>query len=332
MVKSKNLNPNKPALKAPTDYTLKWTGERADYFGTPKKDKYSFWVPVAPPGYVALGSVAHWNADKPPLDLVWCVRQDLTVPAKSGDAIFYKNSDKCVAIATTGIIKDPGEIHLTSGSFAPHDDALVRYALKVKMEQFAYEKQESPTFLANMHLGDITEYKKVSCSYIPTISVSGFPEIGGGMMKRLEKSQLLQVVVYDAFKLFGAESNNTSKEIGKEFTVTTGNEVQTFKEIMKNFSATVEAEYSYGNEVSMNKGRVFFSLSYGFGQTTSTTKTESKTTESKTTRQISPKTEEGLFKKVRRFELYFKDSAGNPQLLKTWDMTLEKNHWEERAL
>lgn len=63
-----------PALANPIDYEKVW-----DDKGTGAKYKGCIWRPIAPDGYVALGCVtAKDSYDKPGLDAVTCVREDLT--------------------------------------------------------------------------------------------------------------------------------------------------------------------------------------------------------------------------------------------------------------
>ncbi|MEV6584075.1 Vps62-related protein [Streptomyces sp. NPDC051582] len=75
----------KPALADPVDYELVW-----DDKGSGSKYAGSFWRPTPPAGYVALGLVVSKNSyDKPPLDAVTCVREDLTHTAvPSADRIY----------------------------------------------------------------------------------------------------------------------------------------------------------------------------------------------------------------------------------------------------
>ncbi|UKZ90571.1 uncharacterized protein TrAFT101_005581 [Trichoderma asperellum] len=69
-------NPNAtgalPPVTSPTGYTLIWKDEKS------KADKDgSFWRPIAPNGYVALGDVARGGWSTPDISDVWCVRADL---------------------------------------------------------------------------------------------------------------------------------------------------------------------------------------------------------------------------------------------------------------
>jgi hypothetical protein len=72
-------NPNAPdgvpsAVARPTGYEEMWSdkGSEGDNDGT-------FWRPIAPPGYVAMGDViASGYGKQPDLNDVWCLRSDLT--------------------------------------------------------------------------------------------------------------------------------------------------------------------------------------------------------------------------------------------------------------
>ncbi|MFG2914237.1 RICIN domain-containing protein [Kitasatospora sp. NPDC048298] len=70
-------------LARPVDYTWVWddtkTGGQTD--GT-------CWRPVPPPGYRALGNVFVNSYDKPSLDDVVCVKEELTIPVEAGDLLW----------------------------------------------------------------------------------------------------------------------------------------------------------------------------------------------------------------------------------------------------
>ncbi len=61
-----------PAVAPPVDYVKVWDDE-----GSGAASDGSFWRPVAPRGYIALGDVAVGGRGKPSLEEVWCVRVDL---------------------------------------------------------------------------------------------------------------------------------------------------------------------------------------------------------------------------------------------------------------
>jgi hypothetical protein len=75
--------PGSDALAPPDSYRFVWNDR-----GSGSDDDGSFWMPIPPPGYVALGTVAQAGYDVPGLDDVVCVREDLTVPGEAGSYIW----------------------------------------------------------------------------------------------------------------------------------------------------------------------------------------------------------------------------------------------------
>ncbi|KAH0638247.1 hypothetical protein KY289_038162, partial [Solanum tuberosum] len=51
-------------------------------------DDCSLWLPIAPPGYVAMGCVAHTGTQPPPNHIVHCIRSDLVTSTKLLECIF----------------------------------------------------------------------------------------------------------------------------------------------------------------------------------------------------------------------------------------------------
>jgi hypothetical protein len=72
-----------PALATPTDYRREYDDDDS---GAPNDG--SFWTPLCPAGFVALGAVAQTGWDRPSLDDVVCVRENLTVPGVAGSWIW----------------------------------------------------------------------------------------------------------------------------------------------------------------------------------------------------------------------------------------------------
>jgi hypothetical protein len=76
MFVARELEPG--ALAEPLDYEL---------IGQPALD-CSFWKPIPPPGYVCLGFVAQTGLEKPDVDEIRCLREDLAAPGKTGKRIW----------------------------------------------------------------------------------------------------------------------------------------------------------------------------------------------------------------------------------------------------
>ena len=66
-----------PALTPPLDFIKLW--ENSAILKSSRQGAVSFWQPVPPEGYVALGTVVIRGFARPPLDLIRCVRHDFVV-------------------------------------------------------------------------------------------------------------------------------------------------------------------------------------------------------------------------------------------------------------
>ncbi|MFC1902206.1 Vps62-related protein [Chloroflexota bacterium] len=108
-------------LAAPTDYERIW----ADSGSGANRDG-SFWKPVAPTGYVALGVVAMGGYGKPSLDAIRCVKKELTANAKIGDRIWIDKGTGADTdfgsweVAPPDAPNTPGMAYLKPGTFVAY--------------------------------------------------------------------------------------------------------------------------------------------------------------------------------------------------------------------
>ncbi|MFB0509485.1 MAG: Vps62-related protein [bacterium] len=103
------------ALAPPVDYDSIWSTH-----GSGIDDNGSLWNPVPPDGYKALGTVAQRGYNKPSLDDVVCVRNDLTVPGDWGQALFGGDNGRARCMSYLIYPPDAGphdSCYLTTGSF-----------------------------------------------------------------------------------------------------------------------------------------------------------------------------------------------------------------------
>ncbi|MFC1964314.1 Vps62-related protein [Chloroflexota bacterium] len=109
------------ALAAPTDYERIWADS-----GSGANNDGSFWKPIAPEGYVALGVVAMGSYGKPSLDAIRCVRKDLTANAKIGDMVWIDKGTGADTdfgsweVAPPDAPNAPGMAYLKPGTFVAH--------------------------------------------------------------------------------------------------------------------------------------------------------------------------------------------------------------------
>lgn len=101
-VKVENDDTDNPVIKSPTGFAQVWldTGSGADMDG-------SIWMPVPPPGYVALGAVANTGHSAPNPNKLVCMRFDLVQTGTIGALIWSdrgSHADSDVAnYAITGL-------------------------------------------------------------------------------------------------------------------------------------------------------------------------------------------------------------------------------------
>ncbi len=129
--------PGSDALKPPVDYDSIWSTQ-----GSGIDDNGSLWNPRPPAGYKALGTVAQQGYNKPSLNDVVCVREDLTIKGACGEGLFGGNNG--VAECRVYSIDQPevgphDSCYLKTGTFTgtrTYPDSLghpVLYVLKIML-------------------------------------------------------------------------------------------------------------------------------------------------------------------------------------------------------
>ena len=117
VVKARN---GSDALAAPVDY-IQLLGIRWEFGST---YTWSLWIPVPPPGYKAMGIVAHTatgGKEKPDLDAVVCVREDLTIAGVADDLIQHCRSG--MFSSYSGYTSDLASWKIEPPVSGPHENA-----------------------------------------------------------------------------------------------------------------------------------------------------------------------------------------------------------------
>lgn len=94
-------------------------------------DEGSAWIPIAPPGYVALGIVVAPGGGAPSLDDVVTVRKDLTIPAEAGRKLVYI-TDRATRLGSqrhyaVWEIIPPHSAHIHENAYLPAGTFVYRY-------------------------------------------------------------------------------------------------------------------------------------------------------------------------------------------------------------
>ncbi|WP_392476551.1 Vps62-related protein [Nostoc sp. C110] len=167
------------ALARPTDYELIWKdkGSGADMDG-------AFWRPIPPSGYVALGLVATGNYNKPSVDEVMCIRQDLVVGGQPGGQVWIDKGTGADADFGSWEINSPPisgyeeYAYITAGTFfgvashtRPNSNPLL-YCLKLKLPFENYQVNlKQPTLESTQEPAPRTEPQLANSVWIPFFSV-----------------------------------------------------------------------------------------------------------------------------------------------------------------
>lgn len=125
------------ALSPPDDFEQVWS----DTGSTPVGG--TLWLPLPPEGYVALGLVCSINHEKPSLNAVRCVREDLVTAASVGALIWDDRGSRTTPDFSAWSIDPPlaeaGEINFAPGTFIgsnSHDAAATAvevYSLRMRI-------------------------------------------------------------------------------------------------------------------------------------------------------------------------------------------------------
>jgi hypothetical protein len=295
------------ALAGPTGYELVWQCY-------PWLVPASFWTPIAPSGYVALGTVVIQGHEPPPLDYVVCVREDLTIDADPGAYIWNDEGTGMPTDLGCWRIDQPNVgpheyCYLTSGTFVgwnlytPPGYHEVLHVLKVELPMLAEAPYQS--FVPRLASFDTPPGETVPmmakamlapCTIVNDIVYSGNIgwQVANSPMYRLERQ------VY--YKLQYHNHNQTS-------------EIQTNSVLIRSGITTTESERIW-NETSISisveaglsfkafSGKVTATVSRTFGYETQTSVAELQEREVSSSINTPPGKAAALWQRFNRYVLY----------------------------
>jgi hypothetical protein len=169
-----DANPSVPPIAFPDDYVLIYNdaGSGANADG-------SFWLPVPPSGYKAMGVVAQRGWGKPALTDVVCVREDLTVLGEAG--AFVWNDDE------TGANNDFGSWLIAGPVAGPHPGAYLETGTFVGWNYWHKPISHDAMHVLNVELPMLAEAPYQS--YVPRLE--GFDNPGDATVPMLAKVMLV---------------------------------------------------------------------------------------------------------------------------------------------
>lgn len=267
------------ALAHPTDYTLVYNDG-----GSGANDDGSFWAPVPPDGYKAMGIVAQSGWNKPSLNTVVCVREDLTIPGEAGAFIWSDNETGANMDLGTWRIEPPvagphENAYLSTGTFvgwnswSPPSTHPVMNVLNVKLPMLA----ETPY---QQYVPTLTGYNPPPTETVPILAremlvpctIVSDPLYTNNQMWRISNSPLYRLERQVFYKLLYHNHNQTSitqhNSYTRRYGVTTEESNEFWTET--SISVTVEA----GISIKIFEAKVSTTVSKSFGYSTMTSVSE----------------------------------------------------------
>jgi hypothetical protein len=213
------------ALANPVDYTQIWTDQ-----GTGASNDGSFWRPVPPAGYVALGVVAQSGYAKPSLTDIVCVREDLCTRAKIGLPVWiYSEPQATPAIGTFPLAPNTFTAFVMPGSGGYPDPAEVN-VLDVEMPMVV-SNMETPSLPKLQGLNEPPEKTPPHIGKVMVVPFNVINDTAVDVTWQLGNSPFYRVERYQYYKKLFYMINNGSSDWPWSESITTGisqTESQTF--------------------------------------------------------------------------------------------------------
>ncbi|AMQ85777.1 Vps62-related protein [Pseudomonas glycinae] len=197
------------ALSPPTDYERVWkdanSGAAADC---------TVWRPIPPPGYVAMGFVCSNGRDKPLLNAIRCVREDLVMPATVGDLIWDDKGSGARQNFSAWDIEPAqaaaGEIHFAAGTFfgvQSHSKPVnsTVHALRMQLPRQSIPAPEAPELSGYGAPPELAPAKVTQTVRIPWFAVND--QLSAG--EQLSTSPFYRLERSDQYVLVGHGHNTT---------------------------------------------------------------------------------------------------------------------------
>ncbi|MEJ2103524.1 MAG: Vps62-related protein [Ignavibacteriaceae bacterium] len=310
------------ALAAPTDYTLVWNDQ-----GTGSNSDGSFWMPVPPTGYIAMGLVAQSGYSKPSLDDVVCVREDLTVIGEAGAVVWGTFNTVTSQFGSWKIeppIAGPHEnAYLSTGTFVgvaswnPPSVNPVMNVLNVQLPMLSETpyQQYAPTLTGYDPPPDETvpilaREMLVPCTIIsdPLYSNNQMWRVSNSPFYRLERQVFYKLLYHNHNQTSITQHNSYTRRYG--VTTTESNEFWTETSI----SVTVEA----GVSIKIFEGKVSATVSKSFGYSTMTSVSELEESEYESGVDVLPGKAVAIWQRWNRFVLK-RHNGTSLEPVKAWE-------------
>ena len=300
-------NEGSDALAEPTGYQLVWKAH-------PMMTPASFWTPIAPSGYVALGTVVVVGWDPPPLNRVVCVREDMAIDGESGAYVWHDGGTGMPTDLGCWRVDQPDAgphefCYLTTGTFVgwslytPPTYHEVLHVLKVELPMLAEAPYQS--FVPRLTSYDtppgetapmMAKEMLVPCTIVNDIVYSGNIswQVANSPMYRLERQVYYKLQYHNHNQTSEIQTNSVLIRSG--ITTTESERIWNETEI----SISVEA----GLSIKAFSGKVTATVSRRFGYETQTSVAELQEREVSSSINTPPGKAAALWQRFNRYVLY----------------------------
>jgi len=321
---------NRGALRHPIGYTFFYNDS-----GTGGDQDCSMWIPIPPPGYTALGSVAIRSHAKPSVWEVMCVRNDLTTIATVGKQIWNDagsggNYDLTLwRINPPSFPKDSKFAYLTSGSFVGHashaalTNSALANAIRVKMPTANKSIKPQRPELTSMNKPDEkTPLILSSISYLPCISVND-PGYKNNPQGQVRTTPIYTLERYDYYKLQDFNTSSSPNEGEMSFEIRTGMETSREKSMETTFETSVTAEA--GVESGIYSASISVTMSFALSQSETISRSETRESASTKTFPVPGRGAGALYTLSHEYRL----KRANGEVIDSWTLNRSYSHFTD---
>ncbi len=279
-----------------------------DSFVPAIEPEWGFWMPIPPPGYVAMGMIAGEGTQRP--DSVACIRQDLTIPGTPDDTIicdsrvwdhgFWKIAQP-FADAHPGAYLAPGTF-IVAG-LVPPDFHSVANVLNVELPMLAEAPTQSFTpFLTSYDTPPLETVPRMAKAMLVPSSIINDSmhindvgwQVANSPFYRLERQVFYRRIYFN---------NNTTSEVQTHsVSIESGIDASLSDRIWNETAVAISAEA--GLNIKMFSARVTATVSQKFGYETQTSITELRHTIVTTSINTPPHKAAGAWQQFNRYVLY----------------------------
>lgn len=315
--------PGSDAIAFPVDYEFIYNDA-----GSGANDDGSFWNPIPPDGYKAMGTVAQTGYGAPSIYDVVCIREDLTIPGEVNNCIWYDVGTGATLFLSTWLTEPP-----VAG---PHDNAFLSTGTFVGCSNWSKPTTHPAMNVLNIKLPMLAEtpYQQ----YAPTLT--GFdpppdetvpilaremlvpctivkdPLYSNNYMWRVSNSPFYRLERQVFYKLLYHNHNQTSIQQHNSYTRRYGVSTQESNEFWSETSISVTVEA--GISIKIFDAKVSTTVSKSFGYATQTSVSELEESEYESGVDVLPGKAVAIWQRWNRYVLK-RHNGTSIEPVKAWE-------------